>query len=95
VDELVTVPAGTFEHCVTVENRNFQDKEHSLLMRMTFAPHVGIVRIQTMLETEEKVIPQSELLLTAFKVQPPRGQAPKDSPAPKDQPPAPAGGSGK
>jgi hypothetical protein len=91
VDELVNVPAGTFEHCVTVENRNFQDKDSSLLLRTTFAPHVGIIRIQTVRETEEKVIPQSEVELVSYKVQPPKDQAPKESA--KD--PAPAGGSGK
>lgn len=79
VDEPCTVPAGAFEHCLTVENRNRQDEQHTLVMRMTFAPGVGIVRIQTVLDNGGKLVPQSELQLTNYKVQPPKaaqGSAP-------------------
>jgi hypothetical protein len=75
VDEPCTVPAGAFEHCLTVENSNRQDEHHTLVMRMTFAPGVGIVRIQTVLDNDGKLTPQSELQLVNYKVQPPRPPA--------------------
>jgi len=70
VDEPCTVQAGAFLHCLTVENRNRQDEHHTLVMRMTFAPGVGIVRIQTALDNDGKLVPQSELELAGYQVRP-------------------------
>jgi len=70
VDKPCTVPAGAFLHCLTVENRNRQDEHHTMVMRMTFAPEVGIVRVQTTLDNDGKLVPQSELELVSFQVRP-------------------------
>lgn len=78
-DDSVTVLAGVFDHCLTVETTNRQDETKTLVNRTTFAPNVGIVKIQVALDTEGKLVPQSDVELMAFKVQPPAA------------PPAPAG----
>jgi hypothetical protein len=70
-DEPCTVPAGAFEHCLTVEHRNRQDETHDLVMRMTFAPHVGIARIQVAMDAGGQLTPQSEMQLVAYRVAPP------------------------
>ncbi|HEY8209810.1 MAG TPA: hypothetical protein VIG99_20120 [Myxococcaceae bacterium] len=74
-DESVTVLAGVFDHCLTVETSNRQDDTKTLIMRMTFAPHVGIVRIQTTLDAEGKLTPQTSVELTAYRVKPPAAPA--------------------
>jgi hypothetical protein len=87
-DGVCAVLAGTFEHCLTVETTNRQDENHTLVMRMSFAPYVGIVKIQTAMETGGKAVPQSDVELTGYKVKPPEAAAP---PAPAPAPP-PGGG---
>ena len=74
-DGACTVLAGAFEHCLTVESTNRQDENHTLVMRMTFAPYVGIVKIETAMEADGKVLPQSNVELTGYKVQPPAATA--------------------
>jgi hypothetical protein len=74
-DEAVTVLAGAFDHCLTVETTNRQDDTKTLIMRMTFAPHVGIVRIQTSMDAEGKVTPQASVELMAYQVKPPAAPA--------------------
>jgi hypothetical protein len=66
--ELCTVPAGTFERCVMVEIRNRSDEKVTMVNRMTFAPKVGIARIQVAVETAGKIIPQTELWLVSYRV---------------------------
>lgn len=74
-DGACTVLAGAFEHCLTVESTNRQDESHTLVMRMTFAPYVGIVKVETAMEADGKVLPQSNVELTGYKVQPPASTA--------------------
>jgi len=59
------VPAGHFEHCVTVESQT-RTAEVTLTNTLTFAPHVGIVRLSTHADTQGKQIPQTEFALTAY-----------------------------
>ena len=62
------VPAGSFAHCVRVESRN-RTAQATLVNELTFAPHVGIVRIETYAELAGgQRIPQVKLELTRFSV---------------------------
>lgn len=60
------VPAGTFEDCVRVESRNRQDARTTLVNVFTFAPNVGLVRIEIVAEVGNKRIPQTELALVKY-----------------------------
>lgn len=62
------VPAGRFERCVRVESRNRLDAKTTLVNEITFAPRVGIVRIQVVAETGGQRIPQTELLLKSYEL---------------------------
>ena len=62
-------PAGKFENCVQVEARNRVDSRVTLVKRDTFAPGVGLVRIQTAVSNNGKEIPQAEIVLKSFKLQ--------------------------
>ena len=64
------VPAGTFENCVKVQSRNRMDEQRTLVNELTFAPSVGIVRIELTLESGGKRVPQSTFELKAFAVSP-------------------------
>lgn len=66
-------PAGTFQDCVQVEGRNRVDTDTTLVNTFTFAPGVGLVRIQVDAEREGRRIPQTWLELTSFKVKPAKG----------------------
>lgn len=61
-------PAGKFEGCVTVESTNKADPRRSLVNAMTFAPGVGIVRIQVTLVDGKKQIPQATMALKKFEL---------------------------
>ena len=70
VDAPCTVLAGAFEHCLTVETTNRLDEQRTLVLRHTFVPYVGLVKIQTALDEAGKVTPQSDVELTGYKVKP-------------------------
>lgn len=59
-------PAGKWEGCVVVESKNRVEEGKTLVNEMTFAPGVGIVRLNTVLEANGKRIPQSTLALQKF-----------------------------
>jgi hypothetical protein len=59
------VPAGSFQHCVTVESRTRTSKV-TLINALTFAPGVGIVHLTVEAERGGERIPQSELTLTHY-----------------------------
>ncbi len=60
-------PFGRFERCVRVEARNRVDAKTTLVNEMTFAPAVGVVRIEVYAEVGQKRIPQTRLELREFK----------------------------
>jgi hypothetical protein len=64
------VPAGTFQDCIRVESRNRMDEQRTLVNELTFAPSVGIVRIELTLESSNKKVPQSVFELKEFTVGP-------------------------
>ncbi len=66
-------PAGSFQNCVLVEGRNRVDTETTLINTFTFAPGVGLVRIQVEAERDGRRIPQTWLELTAYQVNPGQG----------------------
>jgi hypothetical protein len=59
------VPAGSFQHCVTVESRT-RTSQVTLINALTFAPGVGIVHLTVEAERDGKRTPQSELSLTHY-----------------------------
>jgi hypothetical protein len=66
-------PAGMFRDCVQVEARNRVDADTTLVNTFTFAPGVGLVRIQVEAEREGRRIPQTGLELTSYQVKPGQG----------------------
>jgi hypothetical protein len=63
------VPAGTFQGCVQVESRTRADADRVLSAHYTFAPRVGLVRLETQLEEGKRRLPQVKLELAAFTLQ--------------------------
>ncbi len=63
-------PAGSFKGCVVVESRNKDEGERLLVATLTFAPKVGLVRIETVLEESGKRIPQSRIELVKYQLAP-------------------------
>lgn len=70
------VPAGTFENCIRVESRNRKDEQRTLVNELTFAPAVGIVRIELTLESGGKRVPQSVFELKQYTVRPRAARGP-------------------
>jgi hypothetical protein len=66
-------PAGVFKDCVQVEGRNRVDADTTLINTFTFAPGVGLVRIQVEAERAGRRIPQTWLELMAYQVKPGQG----------------------
>ena len=66
-------PAGVFQGCVQVEARNRVDADTTLVNTFTFAPRVGLVRIQVEAERGGRRIPQTWLELTSYQVKPAQG----------------------
>ncbi len=67
-DQKVTTPAGSFDGCIVVRSTNPQNKDVSLINETTFAPGVGIVRIETQAVVKGTARKQVSLELTRFKV---------------------------
>ena len=61
-------PAGKFEGCVRVESRNRIDNKTTLVNDITFAPQVGMVRIEVAAEVGGQHIPQHRLLLKSYRL---------------------------
>jgi hypothetical protein len=68
-------PAGQFEGCVVIQSSNNMGQGRVLLMEMTLAPHVGIVRLSTTLDNKGQRIPQSEFRLASYSLQKGEGAA--------------------
>lgn len=78
-------PAGTFQGCVRVEGRNRMDANTSLVNTMTFAPGVGIVRLDIVAESKDgQRVPQVVMELTGWHLSDGQGGGlppPRPSPA--------------
>ncbi len=61
-----TVPAGQFEGCVKVEGRNRVDQKNTVVIEWLFAPKVGLVKLDTTLESDGKRIPQISMALKSY-----------------------------
>lgn len=68
VGEKVATPAGTFDGCVRVRARNRASPSSELVNELTFAPGVGLVRIETSAVLGGKVSPQARFLLERYRV---------------------------
>ncbi len=72
--ESCTVPAGTFQRCAIVEGRNKVSPKETLVLMLTFAPKVGLVRVATELEAGADKIPQSQQELLRYSLAPKPGE---------------------
>jgi hypothetical protein len=68
VGERVATPAGTFDGCVRVRARNRASPSTELVNELTFAPGVGIVRVETASIVGGKVTPQVRAVLERYRV---------------------------
>lgn len=59
-------PAGSFENCVVVQSKNRVKAGLDLVMEMTFAPKVGIVRIITELDDNGRRVRQTSRALVSW-----------------------------
>lgn len=73
VDFRCEVPAGRFNGCVRVEARARVDAKTTLINELTFAPKVGMVRVETFAETAGKRVPQTVLALQSYSLTPASG----------------------
>jgi len=68
-----TVRAGTFGRCVVVRGTNRIDPRRTMSTEWTFAQGIGLVRVQTALESAQGVsAPQMEMELLSFRPGPAR-----------------------
>jgi hypothetical protein len=68
VGETVATPAGKFDGCVRVRARNRASASTELVNELTFAPGVGLVRIETAVVVGGKVTPQVRAVLERYRV---------------------------
>ncbi len=68
VGERVATPAGTFAGCVRVRARNRASPSTELVNELTFAPGVGIVRMETAAVVGGKVTPQVRAVLERYTI---------------------------
>ncbi len=73
-------PAGTFQGCLRVESRSPVNESTTLLNEITFAPRVGIVRIEITLDAGGKRIPQHQYALKEFSLNPQASGQPRPAP---------------
>lgn len=65
----VKVEAGVFDGCIVVRGKNRIDPSKEFVTEWTYAPGVGLVRIQTFLLKEGKeYVPQGQFELSAFEL---------------------------
>lgn len=64
------VPAGAFQNCVQVEARNRVDQGTTIVGTWTYAPGVGMVRMEMAAERNGQRIPQTFLELKSYQVKP-------------------------
>jgi hypothetical protein len=69
VGETVSTPAGRFEGCVRVRAHNRAPRGTDHILEITYAPHVGPVRIETYAVVGETVTPQVRAVLQRYKVE--------------------------
>jgi hypothetical protein len=68
VGERVATPAGAFAGCVRVRARNRASPSTELVNELTFAPGVGLVRMETAVVVGGKVTPQVRAVLERYRV---------------------------
>jgi hypothetical protein len=78
---LVTVPAGAFERCLVVQSTTYTTESVRMITTTTYAPHVGMIRMETRLENNQGRQSRQFLLeLTGYSF-PENAQAPADAQA--------------
>lgn len=68
VDETVKTPAGEFRGCVKVRARNRADADTEQVLEITYAPGVGVVRLETFAVVKGAVSPQVRAVLGSYQV---------------------------
>ncbi len=59
---VVAVPAGTFKNCIIVKSSTILKPGKMMVNRLTYAPHVGMIRAETWIEGENDTRAQQVLL---------------------------------
>jgi hypothetical protein len=67
-DEMVRTPAGTFSRCVKVRARNKAGPGTEAILESTYAPGVGLVRIETFVVVKGQATPQIKAELESYDV---------------------------
>lgn len=66
-----SVEAGRFDGCVVVRGKNRIDPQKEFVTEWTYAPGIGIVKIETfILKNGKDYIPQGQLELSSFELKP-------------------------
>lgn len=68
VGETVVTPAGRFERCVRVRAHNRAPGGADYVNELTYAPGVGLVRIETFAVVDGKATPQVRAVLSSYRV---------------------------
>jgi hypothetical protein len=67
--EVVETPAGRFDGCVRVRAHNRASATTDHVVEMSYAPGVGLVRIETFVVVEGKVTPQVKAVLQSYRLE--------------------------
>ncbi len=68
-DARVETPAGIFNHCIKVRAHNRAGPDADQILEATYAPGVGMVRIETSVVMNDVVAPQVQMVLESYKLQ--------------------------
>lgn len=90
-NETITVPAGSFEHCLIVRSVTMAPGRGKMVNMTTYAPNVGMIRVETLIENEQGRSSRQMLLdLKSYEFPPtkPYTQVQEVGKAMADEPPA-------
>ena len=65
-DKTVSVPAGTFKHCIVVKSTKKIDPKHTLVAHHIYAPYVGLIKMYTVLYYSGREFPQFTIELIKY-----------------------------
>ncbi len=61
-NQTVTVPAGSYEHCLVVQSTTRLDANTRMVITVTYAPKVGIIRSETRMENNQRRVANQVVL---------------------------------
>jgi hypothetical protein len=69
VGERVATPAGTFDGCIRVRAHNRAGPDTDQVLETTYAPGVGVVRLETFVVVKGRVTPQVKAELKSYRLE--------------------------